>query len=316
MLVQPLNKETQVKQDVLIKRLLKHIYGHEMDNVVDVLLVEKYLRDSNPFHLIRQSNMFLSDLSWIIVLSDRTQSQSIETIVLNTFEPLCAVKATSSYSYTIKIMLHEKVMQYKLYYQIDINGRILNRIIHERLNNIALETNYKPDGTIKDSNIGTLEKKDLKTIKDCICTIFQNRIKKTVYEGHLKDGLYDGYGVLYTYQEDGNRLRSKHSSTFKDGKLNGEGSCWIYQPDGKTLKSRYIGHFVNNNIKGQCKYSVYQDDEKKLQMKFEGFIQPNNPYGILTIYQSDGLDVKEQIEYDQNGNGKWFKCRDNKTKLF
>ncbi len=90
-----------------------------------------------------------------------------------------------------------------------------------------------------------------------------------IYDGNIKNGLYNGYGKLIVFDNNNNNYRV-YEGNFEDGKLNGSGKLII--SDGTI----FIGNFINNKYHNG-KLSIKIKDNKYNEYNIiNGIIQYNN----------------------------------------
>ncbi len=91
-----------------------------------------------------------------------------------------------------------------------------------------------------------------------------------IYDGNIKDGVYNGYGKLIIF--DNNNNYKIYEGDFKNGKLNGNGKLII--SDGTI----FIGNFINNEY-DNGKLSVKINNNKYNEYNIvNGIIQHTNLY--------------------------------------
>ena len=155
-------------------------------------------------------------------------------------------------------------------------------------------------------------RKDIKQLNDLITTQFKTKGKKKYkdgeYVGEFQNGLRDGKGTFY-YYENNEYERKKYEGDWKNDKIEGKGKMiWkdggIYEgewsnnlKEGKGIEispngEKYEGNFKNSKCDGKGVFYYKNGD------RYEGDFKNDNKHGSgIMYYISDGKKGKSMGDY-------------------
>ena len=199
----------------------------------------------------------------------------------------------------------------------DITSQKNTNIIINQIKNIIIIMNK----IIAENQKNTEQiRKDIKQLNDLITTQFKTKGKKKYkdgeYVGEFQNGLRDGKGTFY-YYENNEYGRKKYEGDWKNDKIEGKGKMiWktgqVYEgewsnnlKEGKGIETytdgaKYEGNFKNSKFEGKGVLYYANGD------RYEGDFKNNNRHGSgITYYQRDGKIGKSMGDFlDDKAIGK------------
>ena len=198
----------------------------------------------------------------------------------------------------------------------DITSQKNTDIIINQIKNIIIIMNK----VIAENQKNTEQiRKDIKQLNDLITTQFKTKGKKKYkdgeYVGEFQNGLRDGKGTFY-YYENNEYERKKYEGDWKNDKIEGKGKMiWktgeVYEgewsnnlKEGKGIETytdgaKYEGNFKNSKFEG--KGVLYYANG----CRYEGDFKNNNRHGSgIMYYKSDGIGKSMGDFVDDKPSGK------------